>query len=141
MDEEYQSLIENQTWELTTLPKDQHTIPTRWLFKIKHRSDGSIERFKARLVAKGYAQSQGIDYDETYSPVFKLTSLQILLSIGATYDLEIHQMDVKTAFLNGDIDTDIYIEQPQGYQQNSNQVCKLKKGLYGLKQAPRLWNN
>jgi hypothetical protein len=140
MDEEYNSLIENNTWKLTKLPPECSTIPTRWLFKIKHKGDGTIERYKACLVAKGFAQHYGIDYDETYSPVFKLTSLRILLSIGATLDLEIHQMDVKTAFLNGEIDTDIYIEQPQGYETKPNHVCKLQKGLYGLKQSPRLWN-
>ena len=142
MNEEYQSLIENNTWKLTKLPPECSTIPTRWLFKIKHRSDGTIERYKARLVAKGFAQHYGIDYDETYSPVFKLTSLRILLSIGAMLDLEIHQMDVKTAFLNGEIDTDIYIDQPEGFRhpKHPQHVCKLQKGLYGLKQSPRLWN-
>lgn len=140
MDEEYQSLLENKTWKLTKLPSNCTTIPTRWLFKVKHKGDGTIERYKARLVAKGFAQYHGTDYDETYSPVFKLTSLRILLSIGAMLDLEIHQMDVKTAFLNGEIDTDLYINQPQGYQQNPDLVCKLQKGLYGLKQSPRLWN-
>jgi hypothetical protein len=140
MKEEFNSLIENRTWQLTKLPSNCSTIPTRWLYKIKYNGDGSIERYKARLVAKGFAQHYGIDYDETYSPVFKLTSLRILLSIGAIYDLEIHQMDVKTAFLNGDIDTDIYIDQPEGFRQHPHHVCKLQKGLYGLKQSPRLWN-
>ena len=94
-------------------------------------------------MAKGYSQDYGVDYDETFSPVFKLTSLRILLVIGATLNLKIHQMDVKTAFLNGDIDTELYVRQPQGYEQYNGKnelVCKLRKGLYSLKQAARLWN-
>src|SRR5262249_14113313 len=103
------------------------------------------ERYKARFVAKGYSQAYGLDYDETFSPVFKLTSLRILLAIGATYDLEIKQMDVKTAFLNSDIDTELYVEQSKGYKRKDNEsdkelVCKLKKELYGIKQAACLWN-
>src|SRR3954469_16406153 len=141
MDSEYASLIKNKTWDLAPLPPDKNIIPTRWLYKVKFKGDGSIERFKARLVAKGYIQEQGIDFEDTYSPVFKLASLRILLSIGAIHDLDIHQMDVKTAFLHGDIDTDIYVQQPQGYdRQYPNLACRLRKGLYGLKQAPRLWN-
>ena len=94
-------------------------------------------------MAKGYSQDFGVDYDETFSPVFKLTSLRILLAIGAKYDYEIHQMDIKTAFLNGDVDTKLYILQPQGYKLYDNRkklVCRLRKGLYGIKQAARLWN-
>ena len=140
MNDEHASLLENNTWELTTLPPNQNIIPTRWLYRIKYNSDGTINRYKARLVAKGFAQIYGMDYDETYAPVFKFTSLRTILTIGAIFNLEIHQMDVKTAFLNGDIDTEIYIEPPQGYRQKPDQVCKLRKGLYGLKQSPRLWN-
>jgi hypothetical protein len=140
MKEEYNSLIENRTWNLTELPKGHNLIDVRWLYKIKQNPDGTIERFKARLVAKGYSQHYGIDYDETYSPVYKLASLRTILSIGATLDLEIHQMDVKTAFLNGEIDTEIYIRQPPGFEKRGNLVCRLNKGIYGLKQSPRLWN-
>ena len=140
MNEEYASLLENETWELTHLPPNRTVIDTRWIYKVKHTSDGNIDRYKARLVAKGYAQHHGVDYEETYSPVYKLASLRTILSIGATLNLEIHQLDVKTAFLNGEIDTEIYVKQPQGYEQDRDLVCKLKKGLYGLKQAPRLWN-
>jgi hypothetical protein len=140
MKEEYNSLIEDRTWNLTELPKGHNLIDVRWLYKIKQNPDGTIERFKARLVAKGYSQHYGIDYDETYSPVYKLASLRTILSIGATLDLEIHQMDVKTAFLNGEIDTEIYIRQPPGFEKRGNLVCRLNKGIYGLKQSPRLWN-
>ena len=145
MDEEYTSLIENKTWDIVPLPKGRQAIGSQWIYKVKQHSDGSVERFKARFVAKGYSQEHGVDYDETFSPVFKLTSLQILLSISAIHDLEIHHMDVKMAFLNGEVDSEIYVEQPQGYELRNGQpgaklVCKLKKGLYGLKQAARLWN-
>ena len=94
-------------------------------------------------MAKGYSQDFGVDYDETFSPVFKLTSLRILLAIGAKYNYEIHQMDFKTAFLNGDVDIKLYVLQPQGYELYHNEkelVCRLCKGLYGIKQAVRLWN-
>ena len=94
-------------------------------------------------MAKGYSQDFGVDYDETFSPVFKLTSLRILLAIRAKYDYEKHQMDVKTAFLNGDVNTELYIYQPQGYELYDNGkdlVCRLRKGLYGIKQVVRLWN-
>src|SRR5678815_3362577 len=134
MDEEYASLIENDTWEIVPLPKGRQAIGSRWIYKVKQHSDGSVERFKACFVAKGYSQKYGVDYDETFSPVFKLTSLRILLSIGAIFNLEIHQMDVKMAFLNGEVDTELYVEQPQGYERQEHGtklVCKLCKGLYG----------
>ena len=141
MNNEYKSLLENDTWEITTLPLNQNIIPTRWLYRIKYNGDGSINHYKARFVAKGFAQMYSIDYDETFSPVFKFTLLWTILTIGAIYDMEIHQMDVKMAFLNGNIDTDIYIEPPEGFRNNQGTICKLKKGLYGLKQSPHLWNN
>ena len=144
MEEEYKSLVENDTWELTLLPKDCQVIGSRWVYKIKQNGNGMIEQFKAHFIVKGYSQDYGVDYDETFLPVFKLTSLRILLAIGAMLNLEIHQMDVKTAFLNGDIDMELYIHQPQGYEQRNDKgnelVCKLHKGLYGLKQAVCLWN-
>jgi len=105
--------------------------------------DGSIDRYKARLVAKGYAQQQGIDYTETYAPVAKFTSIRTILTIGAIYDLEIHQMDVRTAFLNGDIEEEIYMTLPEGVEAPPDlpdAVCKLLRSLYGLKQSPRMWN-
>uniref|UniRef100_H3G5I6 Reverse transcriptase Ty1/copia-type domain-containing protein n=1 Tax=Phytophthora ramorum TaxID=164328 RepID=H3G5I6_PHYRM len=103
---------------------------------------GEIERFKARLVAKGFSQKYGIDYDETFAPVAKFTSIRIVLSLAAKYGLKLHQMDVKTAFLNGVLDEDIYMAQPDGYmdEDHPDHVCKLKRSLYGLKQSPRMWN-
>lgn len=111
-----------------------------WVFKIKRRTDGSIERHKSRLVAKGYSQRPGIDYKETFSPVIRLESVRILLAIVARDDLEMIHFDVKTAFLYGDLREDIYMRQPRGYEKDGNLVCKLQKSLYGLKQAPREWN-
>ena len=140
-DEEYKSLVDNKTWVLTELPKERKTIGCKWVFRIKRNADGSVDRYKARLVAKGYSQIEGIDFSETFAPVAKFTSIRILLAVGATQDMEIHQMDVKTAFLNGDLDEEIYMEQPEGYKPPGKEhlVCKLQKSLYGLKQAPRAW--
>ena len=103
------------------------------------KADGSIDRYKARLVAKGFSQLEGTDFDETFAPVARLSSIRALLALGAHYDWEIHQMDVKTAFLNGDLDEEIYMTQPEGFVQPGkvNMVCKLRKALYGLKQAGR----
>ena len=138
-DSEYLSLLENNTWELVPLPSGRQAIGSRWVFKVKHTSDGTVKRFKARFVAKGYAQKPGIDYSETFSPVVKFQSIRVLL---AQHSLVLHQMDVVTAFLNGDLDETIYMEQPDGYVQKGKEklVCKLKKSLYGLKQSPRCWN-
>ncbi|KAH9079752.1 hypothetical protein Ae201684P_017098 [Aphanomyces euteiches] len=114
-------------------------------FKVKEKADGSIDKYKARLVAKGYSQTFGIDYEETFTPVAKFTSIRVLLSLAAKHNLELQQMDVNTAFLNSDLDEDIYMEIPMGLNDHKNPglskpVLKLKKSLYGLKQAPRLWN-
>ncbi len=140
MDIKYQSLLENDTWDLTPLPPNCTMIDTWWLYQIKQTPEGKIKWYKAQLVTKGFAQNYGIDYDEMYSPVYKLVSLHIILAIGAILDLKIHQLNVKTAFLNGNINTKIYIKQPQGYEKDPNLVCKLRKGIYGLKQSPQLWN-
>jgi len=117
-------------------------IRCKWVYKKKRGPDGSVETYKARLVAKGYTQREGIDFDETFSPVAMLKSIRILLSIAAHYDWEIWQMDVKTAFLNGDLEEDIYTMQPPGFESvgQENLVCKLQKSIYGLKQASRSWN-
>ncbi len=141
-DVEYRALIDNETWDLVKLPKGCKTIGSKWVFKLKHGKSGEIERFKCRLVAKGFAQKYGIDYDETFSPVVRFSSIRVLLAYAIQNDMEIHQMDVVTAFLNGNLDETIYMEQPDGYAVpgKENHVCKLKKSLYGLKQSPRCWN-
>ena len=139
---EYESLIENHTWDLVELPKDRKPVGCKWIFKAKYKDDGEIERFKARLVAQGYAQKPGIDFHETFSPVVKHSSIRSLLSYGVNRDMKIHQMDVVTAFLNGNLDEEIYMHQPEGFVQKGqeNLVCRLRKSIYGLKQSPRCWN-
>jgi hypothetical protein len=140
MNEEYRSLMENDTWDLVPLPKGRKLIRCKWVYRTKYASDGSIERHKARLVAKGFSQVEGIDYNETFAPVAKMNSIRLVLALAASHKWEVHQMDVKSAFLHGDLKEEIYMEQPPGYVQNdSSLVCRLKKSLYGLKQAPRAW--
>jgi len=134
--------MENEIWDLVELPDGEKPIGCKWVFKVKHRSDGRVERFKGRLVAKGFSQRRGIDYFETYSPVVRFSSIRALIAFAVQNGMCIHQMDVVTAFLNGDLHEDIYMQQPDGYIQPGSEhlVCKLKKSLYGLKQAPRCWN-
>jgi hypothetical protein len=141
-DAEYQSLLQNDTWTLVSLPADRHTVGCKWVFKIKCKPDETIDRFKARLVVKGYSQEYGVDYEETYAPVARFASLRLLIAIALQRGWQLHQMDVVTAFLNGKLDEHIYMEQPEGYVQEGKEdlVCKLNKSLYGLKQAPRCWN-
>src|SRR5713226_1564734 len=134
---EMDALLKNDTWELVNLPPGRKAIKSKWVFKLK--ADGC---FRARLVAKGFMQIPGIDYDETFSPVACFESLQLLLALAALENWEIHQMDVKLAFLNGVLNEEIYMEQPQGFiaAEQENKVCQLKRALYGLKQASRTWN-
>ncbi|GAB2277235.1 hypothetical protein Dimus_039224 [Dionaea muscipula] len=142
MDDEMDSLNKNGTWTLVPRPKNASIIDCKWIFKIKEGiSKSEPIKYKARLVAKGFSQKEGIDYTEIFSPVVKYKTIRIILAIVAFYDLELEQMDVKTAFLNGDLDETIYMNQPAGYVDNlhKNHVCKLNKSLYGLKQAPRQW--
>ncbi|GAB9477791.1 Integrase catalytic core protein, partial [Globisporangium polare] len=141
-DSEFESLCKNETWELVSLPRGRKAISSKWVFKVKENQDGEIERYKARLVAKGFLQKYGVDFEETFAPVAKFTSIRIILSIAAQYKLVLHQMDVKTAFLNGLLDEEIYMQQPVGFvdPKNPDRVCKLKRALYGLKQSPRMWN-
>ena len=139
IEEEMRSLQENNTWELCKLPEGQKAIQSKWVFRLKRNEKGEVVRHKARLVAKGYTQRMGIDYDEIFAPVTRFSTLRILLSIAAVNDLEIQQVDIKTAFLNGQLEEEVYMEQPEGYKKDPNLVCRLKKALYGLKQAPRAW--
>src|SRR3954469_441345 len=142
MKSEIGSMYENQVWTLMDLPDGRKVVENKWIFKKKTDADGNVTVYKARLVAKGFRQIQGVDYDDTFSPVAKLKSVRIMLAIAAYYDYEIWQMDVKTAFLNGDIDEELYMMQPKGFvdPKDANKVCKLQRSIYGLKQASRSWN-
>ena len=143
VESEYNSLLENNTWDLVPPPENKNVVGSKWVYKVKRNADGSVERFKARLVAQGYSQSQGIDYEEVFAPVARYNSIRSLLAVGNVCDWEIHQMDVKTAFLQGELEEEIYLKQPDGFidKDRPDHVCKLKKSIYGLKQAARCWNN
>ena len=143
MDREMESMGSNSFRSLVEAPKGVKPIGCKWIYKRKRGPDGKVETFKARLVAKGYTQKEGIDYDETFSPVAMLKSVRIVLTVAAVLDYEIWQMDVKTAFLNGELEEDIYMQQPKGFIAlgQEHMVCKLHRSIYGLKQASRSWNN
>ena len=141
-DEEIQSHYKNNTWTVVPLPPGRVCIPSGWNFKIKTDKDGQPKRRKARFFAKGYRQIKGIDFQESFAPVVRYDSLRVVIATAASQNLELIQLDVKTAFLNGEIDEEIYISQPQGYiiQGREEEVCKLNKALYGIRQASRIWN-
>jgi hypothetical protein len=137
------ALDANVTWELVVLPEDKKVIGCKWVYKVKHNVNGSVSRYKVRLVAEGYAQTYGINYEETYSPVAKMTIVRAIIAMAVTKGWSLHQMDVKNVFLHGDLHEEVYMEQPPGYvdQTHLNLVCRLKKVLYSLKQAPKAWSN
>jgi Reverse transcriptase (RNA-dependent DNA polymerase) len=141
MESEMDALKRNNTWEVVDLPEGKVTVGCKWVYSIKYNEKGEIDRYKARLVAKGYTQTYGIDYEETFSPVAKLDTVRVILSLAANFDWPLHQFDVKNAFLHGDLKEDIYMDMPPGYtnRESKPRVCKLKKALYGLKQSPRAW--
>ena len=141
MKDEMKSMKDNGVWDLVELPEGVKPIGCKWIFKTKRDSKGNIVRYKARLVAKGFTQKEGIDYNETFSPVSSKDSFRIIMTLVAHYDLELHQMDVKTVFLNGNIDETIYMVQPENFESNDSKqlVCRLKRSIYGLKQASRQW--
>ncbi|KAH9650374.1 protein kinase domain-containing protein [Citrus sinensis] len=142
MNDEMRSLQKNQTWELVDLPQGKKPVGCRWIYTIKYKADGSIERYKARLVAKGYTQTYGIDYTDTFALVAKINIIRILLSLVVNLDWPVQQFDVKNAFLHGDLSEEIYMDLPPGCsrpERLNQKVFKLKKSLYGLKQSPRAW--
>ncbi|OMO65653.1 hypothetical protein CCACVL1_21443 [Corchorus capsularis] len=140
MQKELAALENNNTWTLETLPPRKKPIGCKWIFKIKYKSDGTIERYKARFVAKGYNQIEGMDFHETFAPVAKLVTVRCLLAIAAIKNWELHQLDVNNAFLHGDLDEEVYMSLPPGYgDKNDSRVCRVRKSLYGLKQASRNW--
>jgi len=140
MNAELQALAANNTWHLTKLPPGKVAIGCRWVYQIKHKADGTVERYKARLVAQGYTQQEGVDFFDTFSPVAKLTTMRLLLAIAAAHGWFLKQLDVDNAFLHGDLNEEVYMKLPPGLQPEfSNQVCRLQKSLYGLRQASRQW--
>ena len=141
MKDELKSMDHNEVWDVIELPEGCKRVGCKWVFKTKRDSNGNVERYKARLVAKGLTQKDGVDYKETFSPVSKKDSFRIIMAMVAHYDLELHKMDVKTTFLNGNLDEEVYMDQPEGFsvEGKEHMVCKLKKSIYGLKQASRQW--
>ena len=139
MREEIESIEKNRVWQLVDLPKDRKAIGCKWVLRKKLKSEGSLDKYKARLVAKGFTQVEGIDYEEKFSPVVKFQSIWTLEALVARRDLELHQMDVKTAFLNDELEEEIYMKQPKEFmvQGHEDKVYKLNRALYGLKQASR----
>ena len=139
--QEYDALLKHGVWELCELPTGRKAVACRWVYRIKTNTDGSVERYKARLVAKGFSQKPHLDYTETFAPVAKFASLRTVLALATAEDMEVHTMDVSSAFLNGDLDEEIYMAQPEGFVAPGQEhlVCRLKKSLYGLKQSPRQW--
>ena len=141
MHEELNNFKRNQVWELDERPSDHNVIGTRWVFRNKQDQDGIVVRNKARLVAQGYTQVEGLNFGETYAPVAWLEAIRILLAYACAHNIKLYQMDVKSAFLNGYINEEVYVEQPPGFEDDKkpNHVYKWRKALYGLKQAPRAW--
>ena len=142
MKNEIESLNQNEVWDLVELPQGRKAIGCKWIYKIKINADGEVERYKARLVAQGFSQKYGIDYDETFSPVVRFESIRTIIALAATFKLKLNQMDVKTAFSNGELKEDIYMQQPEGFvvKESEKLVCRLKRSIYGLKQSARCWN-
>ena len=141
MHEELEALNRNKTWEIVELPIGKKTVGCRWVYKTKYKSDGIVERHKARLVAKGYTQTYGIDYKETFAPVTKMNTVRTVMSIATNCDWPLFQMDVRNAFLHGELEEEVYMDLPPGLHTSSENrlVCRLKKAIYGLKQSPRAW--
>ncbi|KAL0446503.1 UNVERIFIED_CONTAM: Retrovirus-related Pol polyprotein from transposon RE2 [Sesamum latifolium] len=142
MDEEMSALILRGTWELVEVHPNTDIVACRWVFTLKFWADGTLEQYKARLVAKGFTQTYGVDYFETFFPVACLNSIRILFSLAVNLSWPMYQMDIKNAFLYGDLNETVYMDQPPGYVaqgRKQRMVCKLKKAIYGLKQSPRAW--
>ncbi|CAN6568096.1 unnamed protein product [Malus baccata var. baccata] len=138
MDEEMMALHKNDTWEVTELPKGKKPVGCRWVFTIKYKADRSVDSYKARLVAKGYTQTYGVDYQETFSPVAKMNTVRVLISLAANLNWPLKQFDVKNVFLHGHLEEEVYMDFPPGYDAGGKiGVCRLRKSLYGLKQSPR----
>ena len=142
MKEELDALHKTRTWDLVDLPSRKSTIGCKWVYKIKTWSDGTVDRYKARLVAKGFTQEYEIDYEETFAPIARLSSVMTLIAIYAARKWPLFQMDVKNSFLNGELSEEVFMKLPSSYSHPSgfpHRVCRLRRALYGLKQTPRAW--
>ena len=143
MEREVESLHSNNVWELVEPPSNRKIVGSKWIFKRKVDADGAVERYKARLVAQGCSQKFGLDYEETFSPVVRFESIRSVVALGAQHKLKLHQMDVSTAFLHGELAEEVYMRQPEGFVEQGKEhlVCRLQRSIYGLKQSPRCWNH
>jgi hypothetical protein len=141
MTEEHQCIMENEVWEIVPRPKEKFVVTSKWVYKIKHATNKSMDKYKARFIARGFSQKEGEYYDDMFSLMARYTSIKAIISLVASMGWNLHQMDVKTTFLDGAIEEEVYIEQPQGFEVHfrDTHVCRLKKDLYGLKPAPRAW--
>ena len=139
MDDEYDLLQDNKTWDIVSLPSERKLVQCKWIYKTKLAAYVSNTKYKVWLVAKGYSQVHGMKYNKTFSPVARMDSIRMVLAIATSKKWEVHHMDVKSAFLYGDLEEEIYMRQPEGYIEDSSLVWKLRKSLYGLKQAPWPW--
>jgi hypothetical protein len=141
MEEEYNALLENKTWHLVPPSSNKNIIDCKWVYRIKKRADGSIDRYKARLVTKGFKQRYEIDYEDTFSPMVKIATIRTVLALSVSRGWSLWQLDVKNAFLHGVLEEEVFIKQPSGFENPHapHHICKLDKALYGLKQAPRVW--
>ena len=138
--EEMGALEKNGTWDIVEKPRGKKLVSCKWVFTPKYMADGTLDKLKARLVARGFTQTYGLDYQETFAPVAKLNTIRVLLSVAANLEWPLHQLDIKNAFLNGELKEEVYMTLPPGFEKGRvDQVCKLKKSLYGLKQSPRAW--
>jgi Reverse transcriptase (RNA-dependent DNA polymerase) len=141
MEEEMSAHAINQTWSIQPLPPGRKTVKCKWVFKTKMNEAREVSRHKARLVAKGFSQIKGIDYTKTFAPVVRFTSIRCLMALAVKKRMLVHQMDAVTAFLQGELTEEIYMDQPEGFEDGTDRVCRLKKTIYGLKQAGREWNS
>ena len=139
MIKEYQSIMKNDVWDVVPRLEGKSIVTSKWIYKIKHAADGGIEKYKTIFMARSFSQKEGIDYEETFAPVARYTSIRSVLSLAVVKKWKIHQMDVKIAFLNGVVEEEVYVEQPLSFETHDREshVCILKKVLYGLKQAPK----
>ena len=131
MDAEMKSLEDNDVWDLEPLPPGRKLVGSKWVYKVKTGGDGLVQKHKAKLVAQGFTQKFGTDYDETFCPVIRYESLRVLIALSVQYGLQLHQMDVTTAFLNGILEEEVYMKQPEGYEVQGKEhlVCKLKRSI------------